>query len=94
MGSVYLFFLNAVSIQKNDFILSKIAKFTAKIFIYIAATIILIPLIISNIATSLIPALILYCINKCFPYPENISIEKQTKKVSDEEYKRRIEEEV
>lgn len=88
------FFLNAVSIQKNDFILSKIAKFTAKIFIYIAAAIILIPCTILNIATSLIPALILYCINRCFPYQKNISIEKQTIEVSAEEYKNRIEEEV
>ncbi|MCA7010656.1 hypothetical protein [Wolbachia endosymbiont of Tribolium confusum] len=86
--------MNAVSIQKNDFILSKIAKFTAKIFIYIAAAIILIPLIISNIATSLVPALILYCINKCFPYQGNINIEQQTIEVSDEEYKKRIEEKV
>lgn len=88
------FLLNAVNIQKNDFILSKIAKFTAKVFIYIAAAIILIPCIILNIATSLVPALILYCISRCFPYQKNISIEKQTREVSAEEYKIRIEQEV
>lgn len=88
------FFFECSKYSKKRLVLSKIAKFTAKIFIYIAAAIILIPLIISNIATSLVPALILYCINKCFPYQGNINIEQQTIEVSDEEYKKRIEEKV
>lgn len=89
------FLLDAVSIQKNNSLLSKIAKFTAKIFIYIAAAMILILCIISNIVTSLIPALIFYWINRDFLHQKNTSIENQAADtMNDEEYKKRIEEEV
>ncbi|WP_224721446.1 hypothetical protein [Candidatus Wolbachia massiliensis] len=89
------FFLNAVSAQKNDSRLSKAAKFIARIFIYVIAAIILIPCIISNLATSLIPGLIFYYINKDFFDQKDTSIEVNEVKVENEqEYKRRIREEV
>ncbi|WP_264732388.1 hypothetical protein [Wolbachia endosymbiont (group A) of Sphaerophoria taeniata] len=94
-GVCTYFLLDAVSIQKNNSLLSKIAKFTAKIFIYIAAAMILIPCIISNVVISLIPALIFYCINRDFLHQKNTSIENQAADtMNDEEYKKRIEEEV
>ncbi|MGL9726233.1 MAG: hypothetical protein ACR5KV_06540 [Wolbachia sp.] len=48
----------------------------------------------SNIVTSLIPALILYCINRCFSYQKITSIEKQITEVSNEKYKKCVEGEV
>ncbi|WP_395463604.1 hypothetical protein [Wolbachia endosymbiont of Cantharis cryptica] len=90
-----IFFLDAVSAQKNDSRLSKVAKFIARIFIYIIAAIILIPCIISNIATSLIPGLIFYYINKDFFDQKDTSIEVNEVKVENEqEYKKRIKGEV
>ncbi|MDR3131950.1 MAG: hypothetical protein LBU02_02555 [Rickettsiales bacterium] len=90
---VYLF-LNAVSAHKNDSKLSKILKFTARVLIYIVAAIILIPCIISNLITSLIPALIFYYINRDFFNQKDTNIEVNEVKVkSEEEYKKRIKEE-
>jgi leucyl-tRNA synthetase len=90
---IYLF-LNAVSAHKNDSKLSKILKFIARIFIYVVAAIILIPCIISNLMTSLIPALIFYYINRDFFNQKDTSIEVNEVKVkSEEEYKKRIKEE-
>ncbi|MCM1001319.1 MAG: hypothetical protein KTV72_03240 [Wolbachia endosymbiont of Melophagus ovinus] len=90
---VYLF-LNAVSAHKNDSKLSKILKFTARILIYIVAAIILIPCIISNLMTSLIPALIFYYINRDFFNQKDTNNEVNEVKVrSKEEYEKRIKEE-
>lgn len=94
IGLTYLF-LNAVNAQKDDSKLSKVIKFIVRSLIYIAAAVILIPCIILNIMTSLIPALIFYCINIDFLHQKNTSIENQAiNEVNDEEYKKRIEEEV
>ncbi|MDG7053664.1 MAG: hypothetical protein LKM45_07450 [Wolbachia endosymbiont of Alcedoecus sp.] len=90
---VYLF-LNAVSAHKNDSKLSKILKFTARILIYVVAAIILIPCIISNLMTSLIPTLVFYYINRDFFNQKDTSMEVNEVKVkSKEEYEKRIKEE-
>ncbi len=59
----YLFW-NAVDTQENDSKLSKVAKGVARILICTAAAAILIPCIILNLITSLIPLLIFRAINK------------------------------
>ncbi len=58
------FFVNAVSAKENDFILSKLVKGILRFLIYVAATIILVPCIILNLAVSLIPSIILFYANK------------------------------
>ncbi|WP_246198540.1 hypothetical protein [Wolbachia endosymbiont of Ctenocephalides felis wCfeJ] len=89
------FFLNAVSIQKDDTKLSKTAKFIARILIYVIAAIILIPCIMSNIVASLIPALIFYWINRDFFNQRDMNIEvNEVKATSKEEYNKCIKEEV
>ncbi|MDR2609666.1 MAG: hypothetical protein LBC06_03680 [Rickettsiales bacterium] len=86
--------MNAVSAHKNDSKLSKILKFIARIFIYVVVATILIPCIISNLITSLIPALIFYYINRDFFNQKDTNIEVNEVKVkSEEEYKKRIKEE-
>ncbi|APR97746.1 hypothetical protein [Wolbachia endosymbiont of Folsomia candida] len=93
--------LNAVNAQKNDSTLSKIAKGTAKLLIYIAAAVLLITCIILNLVISLIPFLIFLAINKDIFNQKSVNIaSNQGQAVNEvnindeEEYNQRIEEEV
>lgn len=98
IGLTYLF-LNAVNAQKDDSKLSKVIKFIVRSLIYIAAAVVLIPCIVLNLIISLIPGLIFYYINKDMFSQKDIenSQGQPVNKVeisNDEEYNKRVEEEV
>ncbi|MCM1001124.1 MAG: hypothetical protein KTV72_02190 [Wolbachia endosymbiont of Melophagus ovinus] len=101
------FFLSAVSVQKNDSKLSKVAKGLARILIYIVAAVVLIPCIILNLVISLVPFLIFRAINKDMFNLKNTNMEdnqdqtvnkdqavNKVKVDNDEEYSKLIEKEV
>jgi hypothetical protein len=99
-GFTILFF-NAISAQKDDSALSKVAKGIAKLLIYIIAAAILIPCIITNLVISFIPFLIFRAINKNIFNQKGSDIESSQSKKANEvkidnntDYNKRVEEEV
>lgn len=96
-----ILFLNAVSARKDDSTLSKIAKGTARLLIYIAAAALLIACVILNLAISLVPFLIFLAINRDIFSQKSVDLgSNQGQAVNKvnindkEKYNQRIEEEV
>ncbi|WP_341807888.1 hypothetical protein [Wolbachia endosymbiont (group E) of Neria commutata] len=96
-----ILFLNAVSARKDDSTLSKVAKGTARLLIYIAAAALLIACVILNLAISLVPFLIFLAINRDIFSQKSVDLGSNQGQavnevnINDEEkYNQRIEEEV
>lgn len=95
-----MLFLNAVSAQKDDSTLSKIAKSVAKVLIGIIAAAVLISCIILNLVVSLLPLLVFLAINRSiFPVVSNNQTSVNTESsstqiINNKDYDKRIKEEI